>query len=49
MNIIIAVSVFIIAVLLLTLVVIKSLIPLAKKKDISFMIAVGSFIICVNL
>ncbi len=49
MNIIIAVSVLIIAVLLLVFVVIKSLIPLAKKKDISFMVAIGSFIICVNL
>ena len=49
MNTIIAVSVLIIAMLLLTFAIIKSLIPLAKKKDISLMIAIGSFIILVNL
>lgn len=49
MNIIIAVSVLIIAVLLLAFVVIKSLIPLAKKKNVSFMVAIGSFIVWVNL
>lgn len=49
MNKIIVVFVLMIAMLLLTFAIIRSLIPLAKKKNVSFLIAVGSFIIWVNL
>lgn len=49
MSIIIVVSALIAAILLLTFVIVKTLIPLAKKKDISFLVAWKSFIIHVNM
>lgn len=49
MNITIVISILVIAILLLTLTIIKTLIPVSKKKDVTFSLALGSFQIRVNM
>lgn len=49
MDTIIVISILALAILLLILAILKTLIPLAKKKDISLFLAYGAFIISINM